>query len=57
MMELIEMLYLQTTAVWLDDSALMALLGNVHKTSYAEGMRLSVESYRASATKAQALWL
>ncbi|MEO6817522.1 MAG: NAD-dependent epimerase/dehydratase family protein [Edaphobacter sp.] len=49
MKELVEMHYLQTTPVLMDDSALMGLLGHVHKTSYAEGVRLSVESYRASA--------
>lgn len=52
MKELVEMHYLQTTPVLMDDSALMGLLGHVHKTSYAEGVRLSVESYRAAITKA-----
>lgn len=51
MKELVEMHYLQTTPVLMDDSALVGLLGHVHKTSYAEGVRLSVESYQAS-TKA-----
>lgn len=46
MKELVEMHYLQTTPVLMDDSALIALLGDVHKTSYAEGVRLSVESYQ-----------
>jgi hypothetical protein len=41
--------YLQTTPVLMDDSALLRLLGDVHKTSYAEGVRLCVESYRAGA--------
>jgi nucleoside-diphosphate-sugar epimerase len=49
MKELVEMHYLQTTPVLMDDSALMGLLSDVHKTSYAEGVRLSVESYQASA--------
>lgn len=48
MKELVEMHYLQTTPVLMDDSALMGLLGDVHKTSYAEGVQLSVESYRAA---------
>jgi nucleoside-diphosphate-sugar epimerase len=48
MKELVEMHYLQTTPVLMDDSALMGLLGGVHKTSYAEGVRFSVESYRAN---------
>ncbi len=49
MKELVEMHYLQTTPVLMEDSALIGLLGDVHKTSYAEGVRLSVESYQASA--------
>lgn len=49
MKELVEMHYLQTTPVLMDDSALVGLLGHVHKTSYDEGVRLSVESYQASA--------
>jgi nucleoside-diphosphate-sugar epimerase len=55
MKELVEMHYLQTTPVLMDDSALIGLLGDVHKTSYAEGVQLSVESYRATGAKAQAL--
>lgn len=51
MKELVEMHYLQTTPVLMDDSALIALLGDVHKTSYAEGVRLSVESYRTANAK------
>jgi nucleoside-diphosphate-sugar epimerase len=49
MKELVEMHYLQTTPVLMNDSGLIGLLGDVHKTSYAEGVRLSVESYQASA--------
>lgn len=52
MKELVEMHYLQTTPVLLDDSALIALLGDVHKTPYPEGVRLSVESYQAASAKA-----
>lgn len=52
MKELVEMHYLQMTPVLMDDSALIGLLGDVHKTSYAEGVRLSVESYQAASAKA-----
>ncbi|MDW5267017.1 MULTISPECIES: NAD-dependent epimerase/dehydratase family protein [Acidobacteriaceae] len=52
MKELVEVHYLQTTPVLMDDAALIALLGDVHKTSYAEGVRLSVESYKAASMKA-----
>jgi nucleoside-diphosphate-sugar epimerase len=43
MREMVEMHYLQTTPVLLDDSALANLLGGLKKTSYAEGVRRSVE--------------
>ena len=46
MRELVEMNYLLTTPVLLDDSALVGLLGSVHRTSYAEGLRLTLEGYR-----------
>lgn len=52
MKELVEMHYLQTTPVLMDDSALLGLLGNMHKTSYADGVRLTVVSYRTAGTKA-----
>lgn len=44
MREMVEMHYLQTTPVLMDDTALTKLLGVVKKTPYAEGVRLSVES-------------
>lgn len=47
MKELVEMHYLQTTPVLMDDTALTKLLGSVKKTSYAEGVRLSVESAKS----------
>lgn len=47
--ELVEMHYLQTTPVILDDSALQRLLGNVRKTSYADGIKTTLESYQRSA--------
>ncbi len=46
MRELVEMNYLVTNPVLLDDSALQQLLGSVHKTSYADGIRATFESYR-----------
>ena len=46
MRELVEMNYLLTTPVLLDDSALVGLLGSVHRTSYAEGLKLTLEGYR-----------
>jgi len=46
MRELVEMHYLQTTPVLMDDSALHQLLGEVHKTSYADGIRATFDAYR-----------
>jgi nucleoside-diphosphate-sugar epimerase len=46
MRELVEMHYLQTTPVLLDDSALTNLLGPLKKTPYPEGVRRSVEYLR-----------
>jgi hypothetical protein len=37
--ELVEMHYLLTDPVIMDDSALQRLIGPLHKTSYAEGIR------------------
>jgi hypothetical protein len=37
--ELVEMHYLWTTPVKLDDTRLLQLLSNLHKTPYAEGIR------------------
>lgn len=47
MRELPEMLYLEETPVILDDSKLLARLGSVHKTSYDEGIRQTIEWMRA----------
>lgn len=44
--ELPEMLYLQETPVILDDSKLLAKLGNVHKTPYDEGIQQTIEWLR-----------
>jgi nucleoside-diphosphate-sugar epimerase len=46
MREMVEMHYLWTTPVLLDDSALHGLLGSIPKTSYEEGLRLSIEAAR-----------
>jgi nucleoside-diphosphate-sugar epimerase len=48
MRELVEMHYLLTTPVIMDDTALHSLLGNIHKTPYAEGFRRTLEAYRAT---------
>jgi len=47
MRELVEMSYLHTTPVVLDDSALQTLLGPVKKTSYEEGIRKTLEQMHA----------
>ena len=52
MREMVEMHYLQTDPVIMDDSALQRLIGPVHKTPYAEGIRqtlAAVETRRAPA--------
>jgi nucleoside-diphosphate-sugar epimerase len=45
--ELVEMHYLLTTPVLMDDGALHRLLGDVRKTSYADGIRATFNSYRS----------
>lgn len=47
--ELVEMHYLQTTPVLMDDTALHRLLGNVRKTSYEDGLKSTLEWYQRSA--------
>ena len=42
--EMVEMHYLLTDPVIMDDSALQALIGPVHKTPYAEGIRQTLEA-------------
>ncbi|WP_343653017.1 SDR family oxidoreductase [Herbaspirillum sp.] len=44
MRELVEMHYLQTQPVIMDDSALQQLIGPIEKTTYAEGIRRALES-------------
>jgi nucleoside-diphosphate-sugar epimerase len=47
MREMVEMNYLQTSPLVLDDSALRALLGDIKKTSYEDGIRQCVEAAKA----------
>jgi hypothetical protein len=49
MRELVEMHYLQTAPVLMDDRALTSLLGQIHKTSYTEGLRLTLNAYQNAA--------
>jgi nucleoside-diphosphate-sugar epimerase len=42
--ELVEMHYLLTTPVIVDDAKLTALLGDLHKTSYEEGIRATLDA-------------
>ena len=42
--ELAEMNYLLTDPVLMDDSALQHLIGPLHKTSYDDGLRMSLEA-------------
>lgn len=44
MREMVEMHYLLTTPVLMDDSELRGLLGNVHKTSYEDGIQASLKA-------------
>jgi nucleoside-diphosphate-sugar epimerase len=50
--ELVEMNYLWTTPVKLDDTRLRQLLPNLHKTPYAEGIRLTIDRMRSGAVPA-----
>ncbi|MBV8628237.1 MAG: epimerase, partial [Paraburkholderia sp.] len=52
MRELVEMHYLQTDPVILDDTALQTLIGPLRKTSYEEGIARSVEAARAASAQA-----
>jgi nucleoside-diphosphate-sugar epimerase len=55
MREFVEMNYLFTTPVLLDDTALQRLLGRIEKTPYQEGLRRSLAYYQSqSKTMAQA---
>lgn len=46
MRELVEMNYLLTNPVLMDDSALNNLLGGIRKTSYEQGFELTLKAYR-----------
>jgi nucleoside-diphosphate-sugar epimerase len=48
MHELVEMSYLQTTPVLMDDSALCKLIPSLHKTSYNEGIQKTLASYQST---------
>jgi len=48
MREMVEMNYLQTNPVVLDDTALRGLLGEIRKTSYEDGIRQCVEAARTA---------
>jgi nucleoside-diphosphate-sugar epimerase len=50
MRELVEMHYLMTNPVLMDDRALRHLLGDVHKTPYPEGLRITFDAYRGIPT-------
>ena len=46
MREMVEMHYLLTEPVIMDDSALQKLIGPIHKTPYTEGVRQTLASFR-----------
>ena len=50
--EVVEMHYLWTTPVKLDDTRLRQLLPNLHKTPYAEGIRRTIDAMRTGAIPA-----
>jgi len=52
--EVVEMHYLWTTPVKLDDTRLRQLLPNLHKTSYAEGIRATIDAMRTRGVPAAA---
>ena len=49
MREMVEMHYLMTDPVVMDDSALQQLLGPIHKTSYSDGVRQCLAAVHARA--------
>jgi nucleoside-diphosphate-sugar epimerase len=48
MREMVEMNYLFQTPVIMDDSAIHELLGNIHKTSYEDGIRETLQFYQTT---------
>jgi nucleoside-diphosphate-sugar epimerase len=51
--QVVEMHYLWTTPVKLDDTRLRQLLPNLHKTPYAEGIRLTIDVMRTDGPAAR----
>ena len=49
MREMVEMHYLNTDPVVMDDSALQELIGPIRKTSYPDGVKQCLAAVRASA--------
>lgn len=47
--EMVEMNYLLTTPLLMDDTALKRLLGKIEKTPYTEGFRMTLDQYRGAA--------
>ena len=52
--EVVEMRYLWTTPVKLDDTRLRELLSNLHKTTYAEGIRATIGAMRTGGVTSKA---
>jgi nucleoside-diphosphate-sugar epimerase len=52
MREMVEMNYLQTNPVVLDDSALRGFVGEIRKTTYEDGIRQCVEAARMARSTA-----
>ncbi len=50
--EMVEMNYLWTDPIALDDQKLERVIGPLHKTSYADGIRASVDAVRAKTARA-----
>ena len=48
MREMVEMNYLMTEPLIMDDSALQALIGPIRKTPYAEGIRQTLAFFHAA---------
>jgi hypothetical protein len=49
MREMVEMHYLNTDPVLMDDSALQGLIGPINKTSYPDGVKQCLSAIRAGA--------
>jgi hypothetical protein len=55
MRELVEMHYLLTEPVIIDDSALQGLIGPIAKTPYSEGIRQTLAAMRQAGSKDRTL--